>query len=184
MFSPSTTTNEAGDSTRLNMLQKLMPELQSLYPGDAINVSAYPHLKQIVQTDHANIRGVIKFKDALVYANTALSGFELPANSSSSPFYESYRGGSRVSSFTNGEIAQRSTQLWDNHWSGTAGDVVDAVMFSEEYRSGTTAKPVFMSVDLETPLGFTSFLANSSNHRKVFIPSTFNMSNILKSVSS
>lgn len=39
-----------------------------------------------------------------------------------------------------------------------------------------------MSVDLESPLGFASFLANSSNHRKVFIPSTFNMSNILKSV--
>jgi len=55
-------------------------------------------------------------------------------------------------------------------------------MFSVEYRSGKTAKPVFMSVDLETPLGFTAFLANSSNHRKVFIPSTFNASKILKSI--
>lgn len=41
-----------------------------------------------------------------------------------------------------------------------------------------------MSVDLETPLGFASFIANASNHRKVFIPSTFNMSKILKSVKS
>lgn len=56
-------------------------------------------------------------------------------------------------------------------------------MFSEEYRSGQTAKPVFMSLDLESPLGFASFLSNSANHRKVFIPSTFNMSSILKSVS-
>jgi len=39
-----------------------------------------------------------------------------------------------------------------------------------------------MSIDLETPLGFASFLANSSNHRKVFVPSTYNMSTILKSV--
>lgn len=39
-----------------------------------------------------------------------------------------------------------------------------------------------MSLDLETPLGFASFLANASNHRKVFIPSTMNMSKILKSV--
>jgi hypothetical protein len=39
-----------------------------------------------------------------------------------------------------------------------------------------------MSVDLETPLGFSCFLANTSNHRKVFIPSTFNMSSILNSV--
>ena len=38
-------------------------------------------------------------------------------------------------------------------------------------------------MDLETPLGFTTFLANTSNHRKVFIPSTFKMSKILKSIS-
>ena len=57
-------------------------------------------------------------------------------------------------------------------------------MFNYEVRSGQTAKPVFMSVDLETPLGFASFLANSANHRKVFIPSTFNMSRILKSIAS
>lgn len=55
-------------------------------------------------------------------------------------------------------------------------------MFNVETMSGQTAKPVFMSVDLETPLGFSTFLANSANHRKVFIPSTFNMSKILKSV--
>jgi len=55
-------------------------------------------------------------------------------------------------------------------------------MFSVEYQSGQTAKPVFMSLDLESPLGFASFLSNASNHRKVFIPSTFNMSSILKSV--
>lgn len=39
-----------------------------------------------------------------------------------------------------------------------------------------------MSMDPETPLGFATFLANTQNHRKVFIPSTFNMSKILKSV--
>lgn len=39
-----------------------------------------------------------------------------------------------------------------------------------------------MSLDLESPLGFATFVANASNHRKVFVPSTFNMSNILKSV--
>jgi hypothetical protein len=55
-------------------------------------------------------------------------------------------------------------------------------MFNVEVRSGTTAHPIFMSLDIETPLGFASFLANSANHRKVFIPSTFNMSKILKSV--
>jgi len=54
--------------------------------------------------------------------------------------------------------------------------------FNYEVTSGQAPKPVFMSLDLETPLGFTSFLANTSNQRKVFIPSSFNMSTILKSV--
>ena len=39
-----------------------------------------------------------------------------------------------------------------------------------------------MSLDLETPLGFSCFLANTANHRKVFIPSTFNMSKNIKSL--
>lgn len=41
-----------------------------------------------------------------------------------------------------------------------------------------------MSIDLESPLGFGTFLANSANHRKVFIPATYNMSKVLKSISS
>ena len=39
-----------------------------------------------------------------------------------------------------------------------------------------------MSLDLETPLALSTFLANNTNHRKVIIPSTFNMSRILKSL--
>ena len=44
IFSPSTQVNEEG-VTRQSILQSLMPELESLYPGDAINCSAYPNLK-------------------------------------------------------------------------------------------------------------------------------------------
>lgn len=57
-------------------------------------------------------------------------------------------------------------------------------MFNVEHQSGVTAKPVFMSTDLSTPLGFSTFLANSANHRKTFIPGTYNMSKVLKSISS
>jgi len=39
-----------------------------------------------------------------------------------------------------------------------------------------------MSLNLETPLGFATFLANASNQRKVFVPSSFNMSSIIKSL--
>jgi len=89
-----------------------------------------------------------------------------------------------VSSFKSEEIVEKSRELWDNHFSETSGDVDDGSLFNYEVRSGTTAKPIFMCLDLETPLGFASFLANASNHRKVFVPSTFNMSTILKSVSA
>ena len=77
IYSSSTAVNDAKD-TRQTFLQKLMPELHKMYPGDALNLGAYPMLKQLVQTGHTNYRGVLKFKDALVYANTALSGFTLP----------------------------------------------------------------------------------------------------------
>lgn len=39
-----------------------------------------------------------------------------------------------------------------------------------------------MSADLETPAGFAAFLGASSNFKKLFIPATFNMSRMLKSV--
>ena len=41
---------------------------------------------------------------------------------------------------------------------------------------------MFLSADLETPFGFAALLGLTSNIKKVFIPGTFNMSNVLKSV--
>ena len=159
-----------------------MPELHSLYPGDPLNCSGYPNLRQLIQTGHSNMRGVIKYKDSMVYANSSLSHISLPQNEDNQDIFECYRGGNRVSSFTSGQIAEKASQIWDEHFSQTSGDVDDGKLFNYEVRSGQTAKPVFMSLDMETPLGFSSFLANTSNHRKVFLPSTFNMSKILKSI--
>ena len=85
-----------------------MPELEKLYPGDPINLSSYPNLKQIIQTEHSLIRGVLKFKDALVYANSSISAYSLPQNSSNHQLFECYRNGKMVSQFTNGEIAEKS----------------------------------------------------------------------------
>lgn len=87
-----------------------------------------------------------------------------------------------VSNFTNGEIGERATNLWESHFSTNAKEIPVPAFFNYEVTSGQAPKPVFMSLDLETPLGFASFLANTSNQRKVFIPSSFNMSTILKSV--
>ena len=96
--------------------------------------------------------------------------------------FECYRGGKRVSNFTSGEIAEKSSDLWNNYFSKSAGDSTDNTLFNVEVTGGQAARPVFMSLDLETPLGFSKFLANAANHRKVFIPSSYNMSQILKSV--
>ena len=159
-----------------------MPELDSLYPGDGLKLSNYPLLKSIVQTGHSNIRGTIKFKDCMVYANPKFSSFSLPQNDASHTLFECYREGKRVCSLSSGEMAEKSSELWQSHFSKSSGDTTDSSLFNVEVTGGQTAKPVFMSVDLETPLGFASFLANSSNHRKVFIPSSYNMSAILKSV--
>ena len=47
LFSPSTPTSEDGN-TRAEFVHKLMPELDSMYPGDALNLGSYPMLKQII----------------------------------------------------------------------------------------------------------------------------------------
>ena len=141
-----------------------MPELNSLYPGDELNLKAYPHLKQIIQLGHTTIRGVIKFKDSMVYANPKLSNYEIPENNPSDLVFSSYQNGKEVSSYSSGDIVNKAQSLWNNEFS-KAGE-----------------NPVFISLNLETPLGLSSFIANNANFQKVYIPSSFNMSKILHSL--
>jgi len=47
IFSPSTETGDEG-ATRQTFLQKLMPELSSMYAGDEPNLAKYPNLKHII----------------------------------------------------------------------------------------------------------------------------------------
>lgn len=97
MFSPSTVVGQDEIShtevTRQTFLQKLMPELHNLYPGDELNLKNYPNLKQIIQLGHTSIRGVIKFKDSMVYANPKLSVYEIPENSPSDVAFQAYSNG-------------------------------------------------------------------------------------------
>ena len=71
IFSPSTEASEG--ETRQTFLQKLMPELSTVYAGQEISLSKYPNLKHVVQTGHSAMRGVNKFRDLPVYANPAMS---------------------------------------------------------------------------------------------------------------
>ena len=67
-------TQAENDQTRLTFLQKMMPEMSTLYAGQELNLAKYPNLKHIVQTGHqAGVRGVNKFRDLPVYANPAMS---------------------------------------------------------------------------------------------------------------
>lgn len=94
-----------------------MPELHDLYPGDELQLKNFPHLKQIIQLGHVTIRGVIKFKDAMVYANPNISTIFIPDNNADDQAFISYQDGKRVSAFTNGEIATHAKNLWENHYS-------------------------------------------------------------------
>lgn len=77
-----------------------------------------------------------------------------------------------VSALSSGDIVKFAESLWTNHFeeshnkSGGIGDV----------------EPVCISLNLETPLGLAAFLANNAHLRKVFVPSTFNMTTILKGI--
>lgn len=136
LFSPATEVNHDG-TTRAEYVHKLMPELDSLYPGDALNLSSYPSLKQIIQTGHSNIRGVIKYKDSLVYAVPKFSSYELPQNDASATLFECYKGGRKVSSLSSNEITTKSSELWDSHFSESSGDVPDLTQyFKDEVNSG------------------------------------------------
>ena len=55
-----------------------MPELQSMYFGDELNLKKYPHLRQIIQTGFKAIRGVNMYKDLTVYATPSMSSRQIP----------------------------------------------------------------------------------------------------------
>ena len=138
-----------------------------MYAGDEIALAKYPNLKHIVQTGHSAIRGVNKFRDLAVYANPAMSTRQIPENQGDWVTHIAYKDGREALSLTSSDLVSKSEALWDS---------------SVASKSGDETKPVFMACDMESPMGFSSFLACSSNFKKVFIPGTFNMSKMLQSI--
>lgn len=72
-------------------MRKLLPELNKLYPGDQLELKQYPDLKHIIQLGHETIRGVLKFRDVMLYANPQQSHIEIPVNESEDGAFVSYR---------------------------------------------------------------------------------------------
>ncbi len=143
-----------------------MPELSKMYFGDDLNLAKFPHLERVVQTRFQAIRGVNMFKDLAVYANPAYSSRQIPPNEASASAFLALKDGRQAASYSSGEIVEQAQALWDSHL----------------HKATESDAPVFMSCDLETPLGFAAFLACSSNFKKVFIPGTYNMSSLLKAL--
>lgn len=137
-----------------------------MYSGQELNLAKFPNLRHIVQTGHQAMRGVNKFRDLPVYANPAMSTRQIPDNQGDWVTHVVYKDGREAMSLTSSELVEKSSDLWSS------------VLSQSENAKG----PVFMSCDLESPLGFASFLACSTHFKKVFIPGTFNMSQMLKSV--
>ena len=103
----------------------------------------------------------------MVYASPSVSSFQIPENKAEDQAFISYQGGKRVSAYTNGELAQHAQSLWEKHFNT---------------HSPNDPHPVYMSLNLETPLALASFIANNANLTKVYIPSTYNVNKIIESI--
>lgn len=161
IVSPGTHVSET--ETRGCILNKVIPELATKNPGDDLSIKAFPNLKRIVQTGHSKIRGTLKYKDAMSYVSPSMSKFSLPENSPTDSVIEVYKNGRSAHSFSNQEICQHAESLWTDHFSTAKFD-----------------SPIFMACDLESPLGLACFLGVSAHFHKAVIPSSMNMSRILK----
>ena len=90
-----------GAPTRTSLISNLMPELDSMYRGEELNIAKYPHLKLITQTGFRELRGINRFKDVPVYANAAMTSYSIPENSPDDLFRIVLRGGKQISTYTN-----------------------------------------------------------------------------------
>ena len=162
IFSPSTQISEA--VSRKDLVQGLMPELEKMYPGDDLALKKYPKLEHVVQTGHSAIRGVNQWKDIAVYTTPSQSTHSIPENSADDVCLVALKDGKEVNSMTNKDLVATANFQMDNYYRHSDGN------------------PIFMSCGLETPFGLSAFLGCSSNMKKLFIPGSYNMSSMLRSL--
>ena len=105
------------------------------------------------------------FKDLAVYTNPSMTNHSIPVNRDDDVCVIAFKNGNETQ-YSSSDLVRNAMALWNSHLSPSAKNL----------------QPVFMACDLESPLGFTAFLACTSNFKKVFIPGTYNMSQLLKSL--
>jgi hypothetical protein len=152
-----------GNNQRANLLLDLVPELASAYPGERVLFSNFPNLKNIIHTGHVSIRGTTKFKESMLYTNKSLTNLRIPGPSEDALAMECYIKGDQVSSLTQSELVSKAEEIWKEYLNGDDKNL-----------------PVFLTLSLQYPLGFATFIGSLMNGRKVFIPSTYNVAKIAK----
>jgi hypothetical protein len=162
LLSPHTKAD--GKTQRANLLLELMPELVNAYPGQRVTFDNFPNLRNVIHTGHVTIRGTTKFKENMLYTRKAITNYRIPGAKASSAAMECYANGERVNSVSNQDLLNKARDIWKNHLDGEDKNL-----------------PVFLTLSLQYPLGFASFLASVMNGRKVFVPSTYNVAKIAKS---
>lgn len=163
LFNPEAATESK--QTRMSFVHGLMPELNKMYFGDALSVAKFPHLEHLVQTKFSAIRGVSSFRDMSVYATPQYSSHEIPQNQADDVVRVALKDG-RATEYSSGDLVSHADNLWNDHFSKAANDV----------------NPIFMACDLESPMGLAAMLGCATNFKKVFVPGTYNMSSLLKSI--
>lgn len=142
-----------------------MPELAHVRRGDELSLSQFPSLKHIVQTGFQSMNGVNKFTESIFYAIPGqTTNLSLAPNEPNAEAFIAYSHGQQVSSFTSNDLVNQSEKIYNNHLVNAGG------------------KPIFCTLDLSTPLGLACFLGSSTNNLKMFVPGSYNMSQMLKSV--
>ncbi|CAI2374061.1 unnamed protein product [Moneuplotes crassus] len=162
LFSPHTSIN--GKTQRANLLLDLMPELIDHTPGQELKVDNFPELRNVIHTGHSSIRGTTKFKETLLYTKPNLTTLKIQGTTGDATAVEYYKEGEYVTGITNTEFLGKAQEVWNSYLS-----------------QGNKRLPIFLTLSLQTPLGFTTFIASITNGRKVFIPSSYNVAKIAKS---
>lgn len=65
-----------------------------------------------MQLGHNSIRGVLKYRDVMVYANPQYQTKQIQENQANDTVFESYRSNKLVSSLTSQELASKAENLW------------------------------------------------------------------------
>jgi|JI10StandDraft_1071094.scaffolds.fasta_scaffold1391212_1 hypothetical protein len=122
----------------------------------------FPKLTNVIHTGHKTIRGTSKFKESMLYAKKDNISLRIPGTEASWIAFECYWGGEMVKQYTNEDLVNAANE------------------FASKYYNQDPLNPIYLTLSLSTPLGFSAFLAAASSGRKIFHPSSYTLNELAK----